>query len=416
MLLALYRLATALAAEPVLRRRLAAGKEDPARQHERRGLSAQARPAGRLVWLHGASVGESLSILPLIDRLLAVAPDIEVLVTTGTRSSAALMAQRLGPRCRHAFVPVDRRGWVRRFLAHWQPDLALWVESELWPNLLLEVQAARIPALLVNARMSDRSFRGWQRLPGLAHKLLQGFADILAWSERDAERFRRLGGKARAVGNLKYAAAPLPVDPAALAALQAALGTRPALLLASSHEGEDEPFLDSLKSSARPAPLLIVAPRHPARGEAIAAAARSRGLTVARRSAGALPDAGVEVYIADSLGEMGLWFALAHAAAIGGSFVPHGGHNPLEALPFACAVLWGRHMDNFTEMVAELQAAKAGETAATPDAAWSAMQLLLAAPEMRAARIAAGEALLARHRAVLDRMTEAVLAALPAAP
>lgn len=409
MLISLYRLAAALAAAPLLRRRAAAGKEDPARLAERRGDGPQERPAGRLVWLHGASVGESLSILPLIDRLLAAAPDIEVLVTTGTRSSAALMAQRLPARCRHRFIPIDRRAWVRRFLDRWRPDLAVWVESELWPNLLLDLQARTVPALLVNARMSDRSFRGWQRLPGLAQKLLGGFTGILAWSERDAQRYAALGGAAQSVGNLKYAALPLPVDEAAAAALATAIGSRRAVLLASTHDGEEAAFLDRLPQKA----LLILAPRHPQRGAEVAALAEARGLRWSRRSSGALPAADTQVYIADSLGEMGLLFRQADIALIGGSFVPHGGHNPLEALPFGCAVLWGPHMDNFTEMTAELLGAGAGEATAGPAEAMARAEALLADEAARAARIAAGQALLARHRGVLDRVAAAVLDALP---
>ncbi len=296
MILGAYRGLSALAPPALrllLKRRLARGKEDAARLGERMGIAGRPRPAGPLVWLHAASVGESLSTLPLIERVLARVPGAHVLVTTGTVTSARLMAERLPPRAFHQFVPLDAATWVARFLDHWRPDLALWIESELWPNLLRETNARGLPAVLVNARMTERSFRGWKRWPGAARGLLGAFRLVLAQNETYAGRFRALGAARVAVaGNLKYAAPPLPADQAKLEALRAAIGGRPVWLAASIHPGEEEAVADAqtrLKHAA--GALGIVVPRHPEKGAIMAAAIRARGLAATLRSAGAQPGA-----------------------------------------------------------------------------------------------------------------------------
>jgi 3-deoxy-D-manno-octulosonic-acid transferase len=241
--LAAYR-ALSIALGPMiglyLGRRLARGKEDPERFAERSGHTARPRPVGPLVWIHAASVGEAVSMLALIDRLLVERPGLRVLVTTGTVTSARLLASRLpADRAWHQYVPVDRPSSVRRFLDHWRPDLALWVESELWPNLLMAARARGIPLLLLNGRMSERSFRRWRRVPGLIAPLLDGFALCLAQDAAQAERFTRLGAThAATVGDLKAAAAPLPFDETAFAKIAAACAGRPLWLAASTHEGE----------------------------------------------------------------------------------------------------------------------------------------------------------------------------------
>ncbi len=293
---ALYRAGTELlgpAIELWLKRRLARGKEDPARLSERLGRPGRDRPPGRLVWLHGASVGEAISVLPLIDRLLAARDDVSVLLTTGTVTSARLMAERLPARAFHQFAPVDRPSAVERFLDHWRPDLALWVESELWPNLVAETAKRGAAMALVNARLSERSYRRWRRLGWLIRPMLSAFALTLAQSEADAQRLRALGARdVRCLGNLKSAAPPLVVDKAALAELSAALGGRPRWLAASTHPGEEAIAADVHRRLAPRLPglLTVIAPRHPERGPELAEAL---GATVARRSAGEPPDAGI---------------------------------------------------------------------------------------------------------------------------
>ncbi len=240
--LGLYGLVTAaasVAAPAWLRGRVRRGKEDPARWGERLGRTPLARPPGRLAWLHGVSVGESLSLLPLAARLRARAPDVTVLVTSGTRASADLLSARLGEGTLHQYAPLDTPGAVRRFLGHWRPDLGVLVESELWPNLILQARAAGVRLALVSARLSDRSLDGWRRAPAAARTLLSAFDLLLARDEAAATRFGSLGARVDGLADLKFGAAPLPADPDVLAGARAALARRPVLLGASTHPGED---------------------------------------------------------------------------------------------------------------------------------------------------------------------------------
>lgn len=358
----LYRAATA-ALEPLapllLARRARAGKEDPARLPERLGRAAAARPAGRLVWLHGASVGETVSLLPLVDALLAQRPDLGLLVTSGTLTSATLLGRRLPAGAIHQFIPVDGPRAAARFLGHWRPDLAVFGESELWPNLLTSLQARGVPSALVSARLSERSLKTWGRAPGAARALFAGFALVLAQDDATASALQRLGARDDGRLNLKLVAPPLPVDEAALARARAAAGARPVLLAASTHPGEDEAVLDAFAAlAARPdRPRLVIVPRHPDRGEAVAALASSRGFRTGRQSAGDAFGGEAPVYVADRLGELGLWFRLASAALIGGSLVPGvGGHNPLEAARLGAPVLAGPFVDNWRPVYADLAA------------------------------------------------------------
>ncbi|MGE5268108.1 MAG: 3-deoxy-D-manno-octulosonic acid transferase, partial [Thiohalocapsa sp.] len=269
---ALYRGLTA-AATPLVRYglelRCRRGKEDRAHLGERLGVASLPRPAGPLFWLHAASVGEASSVLALVERIVATRPPVAVLMTTGTVAAARLLADRLPPRTCHQFVPIDLPQAVGRFLDHWRPDLALWVESELWPNLVLATHARGVPMLLVNARLSARSAARWAMLPGLAGPLLRAFALCLAQDEAQAERFRRLGATTVAsVGDLKAAAPPLAADEAALAMLRAQVAGRKLWLAASTHAGEEEiaAAAHAIIAAAHPGLLTIIAPRHPARG------------------------------------------------------------------------------------------------------------------------------------------------------
>jgi len=344
-----------------LRRRVAKGKEIAERLSERQGHAA-ARPPGRLVWCHAASNGETLSLLPVLEALAKQDPALSFLVTTGTVTSAHLLEQRLSPalapRTQHRFLPLDVPRWVAWFLEGWRPDLAVIVESELWPNMLAAAEAARVPLALVNARMSARSAKTWGWAPGFARALLGRFGLILAQTEADAARFSALAGReVPCWGNLKYAAPPLPADPAELARLSAAWAGRPVLLAASTHPGEDEIILAAhrLLAPAHPGLLTVIVPRHPPRGPDIVGLAGD--LPVARRGAGQEAGAEVAVYVTDTLGELGLFYRLARVALIGGSLVQHGGQNPLEAARLGCPILIGPHHFNFSEIIARLRAA-----------------------------------------------------------
>nr|WP_158044625.1 3-deoxy-D-manno-octulosonic acid transferase [Skermanella pratensis] len=401
-----------------LARRRAAGKEDPARGPERLGCASVHRPSGPLAWFHAASVGESLSVLVLINRLLERYPDLNVLVTTGTVTSAELMARRLHARAIHQYVPVDRMPYVRRFLDHWRPDLALWIESEIWPNLLCEIGRRRIPAALVNARMSAGSFRNWSRVPGFIGPLLRTFSLCLAQTELEADRLRRLGARdVRCVGNLKFSAEPLPADPAALAVLRQAFGDRPLWLLASSHPGEEAIAADvhTALRDRLPGLLTVIVPRHPQRGGEVSGLLDERGLASAVRSTGGLPGPEHEVYVADTVGELGLFFRLAPVVCVGGSLVPIGGHNPVEPAQLGCAVIHGPHMTNFSEVAAQLQAGQAAVAIRDGEELAREVGRLLTDDADRSRLAKAAGAVADRNRRVVDAVLDALAPTLAAA-
>lgn len=410
MMAAVYRLLTTAAGPAIdrlLARRLKRGKEHPLRLPERRGVPGTARPAGPLVWIHGASVGEALSVLPLIERLLADRPGLHVLLTTGTVTSAALMADRLPPRAVHQFVPVDRPAWVRRFLDHWRPDLALWMESEFWPNLLLETQARGVPTVLVNGRVSERSFAAWQRLPSLIAKVLRGFTLVLGQTEDDRARLEALGAPHTAfLGNIKFSAPPLPAAGAGLDALRAAVGARPLWLAASTHAGEEAIAWQVHRHAAvaHHGLLTVVVPRHPERGPAVTVELEAAGARVERRSTGRLPDAATDVYVADTLGEMGLFYRLARVVFVGKSLCGGGGQNPLEPARLGCAVLLGPRTANFAAIADRMTAAGAARRVADAGDLAEAVSALLASPSEREALGRAAESFAGAEAGALDRV------------
>ncbi|WP_374469807.1 3-deoxy-D-manno-octulosonic acid transferase [Phenylobacterium sp.] len=368
--LGLYRIATALAeplAGPALRARARRGKEDAERLTERLGRIALARPAGPLVWLHGVSVGESLSLLPLIRALQARRPDVAILVTSGTVTSARLLAHRLPEGVIHQFAPVDAPGAVRRFLDHWRPDVGVLVESELWPNLIAGARTRGVRLALVSARMTDASARGWGRAPATARALLSAFDLVLPQDEATGRRLATLGARVGSRLNLKMVGAPLPFDPEELAALRGAAGGRPVVLAASTHPGEEHLIADAVRD-AGPSSLLVVAPRHPERGAAVAADLAASGWTVARRAAGEPIGAAAGAYVADTLGELGLFFELADVVVMGGGFAPGvGGHNPLEPARHGRPIVTGPEVfnaaDTYREMFSEAAAIEARDAA-----------------------------------------------------
>ncbi len=423
LILKLYQGATRLAKPVVwvlLRRRAMRGKEDPTRRGERMGHAGLPRPDGPLVWMHAASVGESLTTLPLIARLSAERPDLYFLVTTGTVTAARLMANRLPERGVHQFVPVDLPDAVERFIDHWRPDLSLWFESELWPNLIDEAAARHKPMAMVNARMSADSAKGWSRAKGAIRALLDPFDPVLCQTEETAERLRDLGA-ARAVstGNLKEAAPPPPADPAELARLREEIGDRPVFVAASTHPGEED-AAGAAWSRLRqllPGLLTIIAPRHPERGEAIVRELGSFGARVGRRSAGDRPGRDCDIYVADTLGELGLWYRLAPVAFIGGSLEPVGGHNPYEPAPLGAAILHGPHIGNFAEEYARLTALGATRRVINVDTLTDAVAALLApdgGPTEEGARlIEAAGAFATEGEAIVERVMAALRPVLP---
>lgn len=337
------------------------GKEDPARQGERFGIASRARPAGQLVWVHAASVGETNAALPVIERMLAGNVALNVLLTTGTTTSAALAARRLPERAFHQYVPLDAAQYVARFLDHWKPNLAIFTESEIWPNLILEASARKIPMTLINARMSPRSMKRWRRSARLGRPLFSRFALVLAQNDRIARVIRFLGApEVITSGNIKIDAPAPPVDLAALANLKAAAAGRPVWLAASTHHGEERIIGEAHIAMRRTLPglLTVIVPRHPERAGELATTLGALGLKTEKRTETAVPAPETDVYIADTIGELGTFYALVPVAFVGGSLVPHGGQNPIEAVRHHVAVLSGPHTHNFQDSFSALQRAK----------------------------------------------------------
>ena len=385
------------------------GKEDPVRLSERRGLPGRARPSGPLAWMHGASVGEALSLVGLIDGMIA--RGFTVLVTTGTRSAAELIGRRLPPGALHQYMPLDAPRWIERFIDHWQPDLALVAESEIWPNTVIALHKRGIPLLLVNGRMSERSYKGWARSPRTAEALLSRIAICLAQTQDDAERFARLGAPRVSIsGNLKYDSAVPPADMQQVAYLRDVIGARPVWVAASTHPGEDAMVAHAhaaLKARI-PRLLTIVVPRHPQRGEEVAACAAAEGLHSARRSQGGRPHGGVDLYVADTLGELGLFYRLSPLVFLGGSLVPRGGQNPIEPTRLDAAILHGPHIHNFAQVYRALDEGGGATVVADADELATLVGDLLVDTARTSAMARAGDAALRPFEGAVER-TLAVL-------
>lgn len=352
------------AAEPVanfaLRHRLQKGKEDPDRIDERRGIAKRPRPDGTLIWIHGASVGESLSVIPLVQRLRERRPDINFLVTTGTVTSANLMAERLPEGAFHQYIPLDHPDFVSSFLDYWRPDAAIFVESEFWPNLILGARRKVPKMTLVNGRVSPGSFEDWKRQPNSIKFILSSFDAIIAQDYQNAERLTTLsGGVVGMFGNLKNAAPPLPADDKEIAYFKEKIGDRPFWLAASTHPGEEEIALNTHQILRQDYPdiLTIIAPRHPGRGAEVCALVDERSLQFAQRSKNDELTPETELYIADTLGELGVFYRLSDIAFVGGGITPKGGHNPLEPARLGAAILHGPHTFNFVETYNDMRAA-----------------------------------------------------------
>ena len=357
---------------PVIARRerakLARQGLDAPRQRERLGHPSCQRPAGELVWLHGASVGESQSLLPLVVRLSDRAPETRVLMTCGTASAARLLDARLPSDVIHQFLPVDSPVYTARFLDHWRPDLAILAESEIWPSMLQALRQRRTPVALVNARLSERSIAAWMRMPATAVELFGQFRLATAQTDAIAEAIIALGtprDRVRVGPELKSLAPPLPVEDGLLAQVETWRASRPLWLAASTHPGEDQVMLDAhaLVRRTRPDALLVIVPRHPERGDDIARLAAERGFVTdqrSRRSGGdQSPASATQVHVADTLGELGLWYRIAEMAFIGASLIARGGHNPFEAANLECAILHGPNLANFADAYARLDTAGA---------------------------------------------------------
>ncbi len=410
--LRLYRSATRVAtplAPRLLAQRLDRGKEHPSRLAERRGEPSQSRPRGPMIWLHAASVGEMLAVVSLIERIRT--QDFAVLVTSGTVTSASLAGRRLPEGTIHQFVPLDAPPFVKRFLDHWRPDIALFVESDLWPNLILGCAERKIPLILVNGRVSERSFGRWRLIPGAIAALLNRFDLCLAQSAANAQRFSRLGAPhVTSTGNLKLDVPAPPVDRPTLHRFNALIGLRAVVAAASTHPGEESAIIAAHRrlQGKYPTLLTVIAPRHPGRGPSIAEIASVAGLSVGLRSRGDLPKRDVDIYIADTLGELGLVYRIAPIVFMGGSLAAHGGQNPIEPIRLGAAVLHGPDVWNFAEIYATLDAANGAALVADEEALIARLGAWLADAQARGTVADAGAQTVDKLSGALERTLAAL--------
>ncbi len=389
-----------------LDRRLKAGKEDPGRIHERKGRPKRARPEGALIWIHGASVGESLSVIPLVKKLRAMRPDHQFLVTTGTVTSAKLMEERLPEGAFHQFIPLDHPDYVASFLDHWRPDGAIFVESEFWPNLILTAREHVKFMALVNGRISPSSFDDWKRQPNAIKFILSSFDLIIAQDHQNADRLTLLAARpVESLGNLKYAAPALPSDSDSARALSKEIGERRCWLSASTHPGEEEQVLAAsrLLKADYPDLLTIIAPRHPTRGDEVRSLATGEHFTTASRSRKEPITPQTDVYVADTLGELGIFYKICDISFVGGSLTDKGGHNPLEPARLGAAVLHGPHVFNFVETYADMRKTGGAALARNDREIASAVRRLFADSKTR-------EAMTGAAKAYADANAERVLA------
>ena len=401
--------AAAPLAPALIKRRLKQGKEDPARIGERRGISKDPRPQGPLVWVHGASVGEVLAAAALVERLRAL--NIRILLTSGTVTSAAIVAKRFPADIIHQYVPYDSPRFVARFLDHWRPGLALFIESDLWPNLILSGASRRLPMVLINGRMSHRSFPRWRRASVTISALLSQFEVCLAQSSIDAERFSALGSRnVMTTGNLKLDVQAPPADTAKLERMMAFTRGRPVIVAASTHPGEEEILVEVHKTLAGFFPLLltVIVPRHPARGEAVARMIAASGLQVALRSREAEPTAANDIYVADTMGELGLFYRLAPIVFMGGSLVPHGGQNPIEAVKLGASIVHGPHVFNFSDVYEALDSAGGAKQADSTEALVRQLGQLLDDPAARQSSVFAAKLVVEKLGGALERTLTAL--------
>lgn len=406
-LLSLYR-AAAQGVSPLFHvlfgLRSRSSKEIPARKGERFGRSDLARPAGSLIWIHAASVGETMSVLPLIDALTG--DGHAVLLTTVTVTASELAEKRLPDGAFHQFVPYDAPVPLNRFLEHWSPDLAMVVESEIWPCLFDEMRGRNVPFVLLNGRLSDGSLRNWSRVPYTSRFIFSCLDLVLAQSPADAERFEKLGcHDVKVPGNLKFDAPEPAVDDEAITVLQAQIGERRIWVAALTHPGEDEIVFDAYKKLRQEFPdlLLVLVPRHPARAQDVIDLAAARDLSLVSRSSQQPVTPETEIFLGDTLGEMGLYYRLSPVTFLGGSFADVGGHNPVEAALTGSALVTGPKVANARAVYKEFWSNGAAVRVQDPTKLANEVGELFRNPEKIHRQIETARALVEAGRGALDK-------------
>lgn len=399
----------------VVSRRKALGKEDPVRFSERFGRSSSTRPGGKLIWMHAASVGETQSLLGLIPALLAAREDLSILVTSGTRTSAELMERDLPDRAFHQFAPVDTPSVVKRFLDHWRPDLAIWVESEIWPRMLVETKARDIPMLLLNARVSQKSLERWGFARRAAGSIFSFFDLLLVQDQATHDLLSSLGlpkDKLKLTGSLKSELAPALPNKSQAARDLEYLRSRQHWIAASTHQGEDEIVLKAHRALPQDS-LLVLVPRHPERGPRLASLAKNMGFETGLRSNGDELESAGQVYIADTIGEMGLWYRATDVSFVGGSLVTGiGGHNPFEPILLGSNVIVGPYVGNFQDTYAVLLTAEAATSVSGAESLSAAVASLWKQDTARDQKNRAN-ALLSGQASVTNETRDRILEMLP---
>ena len=411
-LLSAYRFAGA-AAYPLVGTyvgwRTTRGKEERSRRRERYGFAGRERPAGPLIWVHAASVGETIAVIPMVETITGLG--VRVVLTTGTVTSAQVVLERMGDNVIHQYVPLDLKPAVARFLDHWKPDLAIIAESEIWPMTILELGARRVPQVLVNGRLSDRSFKLWNKRAYLAEALFENLAHVVAQSEADAERFRTLGARPVTVsGNLKVDTNPPPVDERALQGIRRQIFPRPTWAAVSTHDGEEivAAEVHQMLRQRHLGLLTIIVPRHPDRAVALAVELAARGLKVIRRSTGDRIRSDTDVLLGDTIGEMGLYLRLTEIAFVGRSLTSEGGQNPLEPAMLDTAVLAGKNVQNFREAYQRLIDSGAARIVLDRDMLAGAVNFLLVNDKARRDMITAGVTTVNEMRGALSKTMKAL--------
>ncbi|MBO3759043.1 lipid IV(A) 3-deoxy-D-manno-octulosonic acid transferase [Ciceribacter sp. L1K23] len=361
---------------PFLAVRAAKGKEDRARRAERYGYASLPRPVGPLAWVHAASVGETLAVVPLLKELRR--REINVLLTTGTVTSAELVKTRLSDDIMHQYVPLDVKPAIKRFLRYWRPDLAISVESEIWPVTMIELQRRHVPQILVNARISDRSFERWRNHASISEALFGKLALVVAQSDLDAERYRDLGAwPVTIAGNIKVDAEAPACDAALVERYRQQIGRRKSWAAISTFEGEEKVALMVHRAlKAHTGLLTIVVPRHPERADDLEKMMLEKGFKIARRSRGDVVTDDTDILLGDTIGEMGLYLRLTEVAFVGRSLTAEGGQNPLEPAMLGTAVLSGPHVQNFRDSYQKLVRCGAARIVRDPEMLAKAVHFL----------------------------------------
>lgn len=402
------------------RKRLKSGKELPDRVAEKYARYDARRPPGTVLWFHALSVGESLALLPLVERALANLPDAHLILTTSTATSAAALDKAgLPDRARHVLLPIDTAAATRAFLDHWKPDIAAFAELDFWPRLMVETHARGVPMIIVNSRMPKGNFKSRRRLGGMMRDILRLFDRLLVQDAASKDRFADLGAdpdRVEVVGALKAAARPLPSDEAELAALRAAIGNRPVWLAAATIAAEHPAMIEAhrIVTGTIPDALLVVAPRHVRDGDETERLSRIAFDKVARRTRDEPVTSETQVYIADTIGEMGLWYRVAPVSFVGHS-LGEGleGKNPFEAAALGSAILHGPEVSYFSESYAALTAEGAATRVGSPQALADAV-LKLQSPDTRTKMTDGAARVIDAQRGVLERTWEVLRDALQA--